>query len=241
MSADRRHVVLLVHGTFATSDDDLGKRWWQRESDFWNWLNKRLEGRAACGPTESRLFRWSGKNSEKARLEAARDLLKTRLLPYEKDGQPYHLIGHSHGGSVIWAALREAVKGGHELRCLRSWTTVGTPFMGYRLKLADLWLVISLLAAFGAFGWITYRIWADLRGVDITALWADGLFIAPATLVLLWSLLLVCLAYACVRIWLLIAAAVRMASDHHADRRAFELFSGDGSASGRRTTKQSTG
>ncbi|MGV9573691.1 hypothetical protein ACWDRX_31490 [Streptomyces nigra] len=139
-------------------------------------------------PDESvRLFRWNGLNSQTSRLHAAHSLLAL-MLELERAGRNYHLVGHSHGGSVIWEALisaevtrkrgtvyaelrralndpevrlgdqpliperrdeyapwwlkyktryipmpseYEAIRSEIKLRGLRSWTTVGTPFMRY--------------------------------------------------------------------------------------------------------------
>jgi HEAT repeat protein len=87
------------------------------------------------------LFAWSGLNSDLERRKAGRRLLRG-LRALEDDnrrrgeaGEPprsYHLIGHSHGGTVIWAALRLAAARGEDLPHLRSWTTLGTPFPTYQ-------------------------------------------------------------------------------------------------------------
>jgi hypothetical protein len=181
-------LVILVHGTFATSDDEVGDAWWQRGSDTWEWLRTHLPPDVALLDESIRLFRWDGLNSQVSRLRAGNRLLAF-LLELERQGRDYHLIGHSHGGSVIWEALvsaevtrgeqvvyaelrralndptirlgdepiirerpdehaqwfvkyktrhipqsREyaAVHAGIQLRGLRSWTTVGTPFMHFR-------------------------------------------------------------------------------------------------------------
>ena len=58
-------------------------------------------------PREGEVFHWSGENSERSRIKAGRDLLEY-LLALESAGRGYHLIGHSHGGSVIWHALCRA-------------------------------------------------------------------------------------------------------------------------------------
>jgi alpha-beta hydrolase superfamily lysophospholipase len=58
----------------------------------------------------------------------------------ENAKRPYHLVCHSHGGGVAWEALKQSVApqsdlsgnaGGSvdTLRYLKSWTTVGTPFI----------------------------------------------------------------------------------------------------------------
>ena len=63
---------------------------------------------------DRRVFHWSGENSERARIKAGLDLLE-RFLENEERCIPYHVIGHSHGGSVIWHALRMAELKNHRL------------------------------------------------------------------------------------------------------------------------------
>ena len=79
------------------------------------------------------VFRWSGENSERARIKAGRKLL-AHLESLEAKGQGYHLVGHSHGGSVIWHTLQLATSQRKSLDHLRSWATVGTPFLHYRTR-----------------------------------------------------------------------------------------------------------
>ncbi len=123
-------LVLLIHGTFAGREADQGDSWWQEGSAAWEELGKRLpEGTRLSEQGE--VFHWSGDNSERARIKAGTDLLE-KMLEFEATGRGYHLIGHSHGGSVIWAALRQAILRRKTLKGLRSWTTVGTPFLHYR-------------------------------------------------------------------------------------------------------------
>ncbi|MGX7829842.1 hypothetical protein ACTG9Q_32675 [Actinokineospora sp. 24-640] len=64
------------------------------------------EGVALPG-ADVRLFHWSGMNSLTERLAASNRLLAV-LFALEREGRGYHLIGHSHGGSVIWEALTTA-------------------------------------------------------------------------------------------------------------------------------------
>ncbi len=180
-------LVVFVHGTFAASSEEEGSRWWQRGSEHWRWLQAHLPAGVVLGDDSVRPFMWDGCNSQISRLRAANRLLAL-MLELERQGRNYHLIGHSHGGSVIWEALvsaevtrgyqtvyaelrralndptvrlgddpiiperpdeyapwfvkyktryipqkREyaAIRTAIELPRLRSWTTVGTPFMHY--------------------------------------------------------------------------------------------------------------
>lgn len=132
-------VVILVHGTFAGDPADEGSKWWQKGSDAW----VQLEDALPNGVTMDHVFHWDkGPNSQRSRMEAGHKLLQ-RLYELEGRDHGYHLVGHSHGGSVIWECLKLAAlhgrhreKGGqdsrsHDLDNLRSWTTIGTPFLEF--------------------------------------------------------------------------------------------------------------
>ena len=125
-------LVLLIHGTFAGSAADEGDSWWQQGSPAWKELSPRLPAGTRLAE-RGEVFHWSGDNSERARIKAGLDLLE-RLRELETAGRGYHLIGHSHGGSVIWHTLRLAALRGQKLDRLKSWTTVGTPFLHYRTR-----------------------------------------------------------------------------------------------------------
>jgi hypothetical protein len=83
-------------------------------------------------------FHWDeGPNSELKRRKAGQALLK-KLKEYERMGENYHLIGHSHGGSVIHHALLLASNRRESLPHLRIWLTVGTPFIRTKPRLFEL-------------------------------------------------------------------------------------------------------
>jgi hypothetical protein len=154
MASDNRNessddVVILVHGTYAASKSDQGKAWWQSGSAASEGLNERLpEGVRVAANGE--VFHWSGENSERARIKGAKDLLQ-HLVQLEQSGRRYHLVGHSHGGSVIWHMLRMATWQKKTLQSLRSWTTVGTPFLHHKTNsLANVatWFNLMLAAIF---------------------------------------------------------------------------------------------
>lgn len=123
-------VVILVHGTFAGHADDHGQKWWQTNSRVANHLQSKLPPDVHIA-RDHQVFHWSGENSERARNKAALDLLD-HLDRQERAGRDYHLVGHSHGGSVIWNALRMATLTCKDLQHLKSWTTVGTPYLQHR-------------------------------------------------------------------------------------------------------------
>ena len=64
-------------------------------------------------------------------------------LELESEGRGYHLVGHSHGGSVIWHALCRARLYRKDLTCLRSWSTVGTPYLQHRTR--SMWHVLNII------------------------------------------------------------------------------------------------
>ncbi len=120
-------LVILIHGTFAGADADSGEKWWQSGSREVTELQQRLPDNARIA-TGKEVFHWSGDNGERARSKAAAQLIE-HLRPLEKAGRSYHLVGHSHGGSVIWNALKLSTLSKKPLAGLKSWTSVGTPFL----------------------------------------------------------------------------------------------------------------
>lgn len=114
MSAPK-HVVILVHGTFAENAE-----WVLADSPLSQTLRSEL------GSVEICPFRWSGKNSHTARLNAAYKLSKflSDVLA-ANPGSKVHLIAHSHGGNVVLYALRD-----RNLRdTISSVAFLGTPFI----------------------------------------------------------------------------------------------------------------
>jgi hypothetical protein len=93
---------------------------------------------------------WPGANLHSKRRKAAVALRK-KLDALEKLNVPYHLIGHSHGGSIIWEALCDAAHSPRpQLRNLQTWATVGTPFLLPNPSLANsLWRSLCSIL----FGW----------------------------------------------------------------------------------------
>jgi len=144
-----QELVILVHGTFANNskksrDDHL--KWWQAGGEVWNKIDEKLpEQFHVASDPHTEVFCWSGDNSERDRRAGGRKLFE-HLQILEEKGVGYHLVGHSHGGSVIWHCLLESIKRRLEfhrkfrfrrkqidrsvlLKGLRSFTTIGTPFL----------------------------------------------------------------------------------------------------------------
>lgn len=131
--------VVTVHGTYAHSGGtaealhiggDAPLEWWQQDSQFEADLKETVTG-SADGRLDIVPFTWSATNSETDRRRGGTALLKV-LRQLDARGEPYALVGHSHGGSVIAAALIESVARGQPLSHLKRWITVGTPFVGMR-------------------------------------------------------------------------------------------------------------
>lgn len=131
--------VVTVHGTFAHSPGtadalnigDQGEaQWWQEGSAFDTDIKSLVAG-ADGSPVEVVPFTWSSLNSELDRRNAGSALLEM-LRGLDARGEPYAVVGHSHGGSVIGSALIESVARNKPLTHLKRWITVGTPFVGMR-------------------------------------------------------------------------------------------------------------
>lgn len=122
--------LVTVHGTGAGDVTSSGDKWWQLGSVFMDELQKRL----SLDPTQVEIvpFQWeNGPNSESKRREAGAELAE-QLHFYDQAKQDYYLIGHSHGGTVIYNALLKSVANKAPFERLKLWCTVGTPFLDYR-------------------------------------------------------------------------------------------------------------
>lgn len=143
-----KEVVLFIHGTGSQSscsefppDRPAEQRWYQRGSSFWREFDALLRNPAGkaqlpdpdfwrefADPVRGQKydhFWWSGANSEQARREAGARLHQALSRMAER-GVGAHLIGHSHGGSVIRHAL---LMGRHDN--VLSVSSLGTPFINH--------------------------------------------------------------------------------------------------------------
>ncbi|MFA5948764.1 MAG: hypothetical protein WC807_00615 [Hyphomicrobium sp.] len=123
--------IVTVHGTFAHIDatgqgSSETSQWWQKGSEFERHAQELISGQD--GEVKFLPFVWSAENSELERRAAGSRLLEM-LRELDAKGESYCVIGHSHGGSVISAALVESVAYGAPLAGLKRWITVGTPFI----------------------------------------------------------------------------------------------------------------
>lgn len=124
---EKDDLVILVHGTWASSNEG----WTSKENYFHLHLNRefhRLTGKKLYFLT----FSWSGSNSLYERQSAATDLIDY-INEIHAEHKRIHLLGHSHGGTVIqFALMQNPVLSSQKWKNkLSSWTTIGTPFYRY--------------------------------------------------------------------------------------------------------------
>ena len=133
--------IVTVHGTFAHAGSDTAGepaspadlQWWQSGSTFDHDMREMIDAvpGMSTGKLEVTRFEWSGDNSEVDRRAAGRELFRY-MKTLEERAEPYCVVGHSHGGSVIGWAMLEAAARRHRLDHLRRWITVGTPFVSLK-------------------------------------------------------------------------------------------------------------
>ncbi|MFA5955654.1 phospholipase effector Tle1 domain-containing protein [Hyphomicrobium sp.] len=141
--------VVTVHGTGAGVPDDVGQSWWQKDSAFQKKTAEIVE--LAGDDIEVVPFHWgTGPNSETKRREAGAKLYE-QLRGYDEAGIDYYVIGHSHGGSVIYDALLRSAAKAAPLERLKSWLTVGTPFLDFKPS----WLLFNRLNIWGQVAYVT--------------------------------------------------------------------------------------
>ena len=125
VSQKSKSLIILVHGTWA---DVTG--WVSNGSFFTNTLIDKI----GSNNFQIKQFGWSGKNSLYERQLASIELIKMindSSLVYNS----IHLIGHSHGGSVIRGIFAQNNLEGIKLKkpaSITSITTMGTPFIFYK-------------------------------------------------------------------------------------------------------------
>lgn len=123
--------IITVHGTNDTGPPE-GHQWWQRGSFFEQSIRELVESEDGTLAVEPLI--WDGRNSETSRREASA-MLEARLCELEAKGEPYSVVGHSHGGTVIASALIDCAVNKRKTDLLRNWITVGTPFVRLRREL----------------------------------------------------------------------------------------------------------
>jgi hypothetical protein len=113
-----RKVLILVHGTFAKNAP-----WIQEDSNFVKGIKDNLKQYADIKVVS---FDWSGKNSYFKRVEAGKKLaaeLEAIAVEYPKSEKI--VIGHSHGGNVIFYAFKNIPNRINDFKIV----TMATPFL----------------------------------------------------------------------------------------------------------------
>lgn len=151
--------IIAVHGTNASGPEE-GAKWWQKGSAVEGQLLERVESER--GALTVQPFVWDGRNSEMSRRKASSELLQ-RALELEGKGEPYCLVGHSHGGSVIELALFQAASRGNSLPNLKRWISVATPFVVSRRA-------FFLFSRLGPIGKAIYLAWMMLVATSVAFL-----------------------------------------------------------------------
>jgi hypothetical protein len=169
---EKKNIVILIHGTTSllSSENPIKEI---TSAQYWGNVRVELQQRLPDNYTLE-FFDWSGDNSEKSRRKGAESLC-SRLTELEAQNIDYHLIAHSHGGSVILGALNEFTKKEQELSSLKSWITIGTPFFKFNTKI-DIWYWLSLgIIAFAViylFFYLFPYLWSFILIISNT-LWAN--------------------------------------------------------------------
>ena len=140
MEPSSRILVTLVHGTFAA-----GAPWTRQDSALCAALRRQIPGASI------EAFTWSGRNSNGARMQAARELAEWTDARFAKaqreESGPirHYVIAHSHGGNVVLHACRFRSFADHlsKLVCL------STPFLSARARHSARGILVALL--FGTF------------------------------------------------------------------------------------------
>ena len=181
-------IVILIHGTGAGIANAQPPRWWQAESSFARNLLKCIGNQRRLGDP----FLWGegGANSELARRGAG-ERLCAYLSDPERRNVGYHLVAHSHGGSVVWHALVHSARQRVRLHNVKSWTTVGTPFLEFGPDPMALWQAVGLASTTAAFAllWSSLSTFFSERSVILAEgnLWAvAGVAALAILLAALW-------------------------------------------------------
>ncbi len=207
-------------GTGAGDAVDRGVKWWQVGSKFSDLFLQSLDGLTVFDQP----FHWSGLNSESERRNAGKALL-ARLREVEAAGVTYHLVGHSHGGSVIWHALVGSAAENRPLSGLRSWATVGTPFLKFVAVRPDPWRWIAAIVLLGLAAWLfTLAPRSDWLPA-IQTLWNDAAYRSLAFVGLFFGATAALCLWAVFRIGFLAVLHLFDRREHAAEMRAASWYS----------------
>jgi hypothetical protein len=170
MEPSSRILVTLVHGTFAP-----GAAWTRQDSALCAALRRQIPGASI------EAFTWSGRNSNGARMQAARELAAwtdARLAQAQREQSgpiQHYVIAHSHGGNVVLYACRFRSFADHlsKLVCL------STPFLSARARHSSRGILITLVVGIFAAGGVALGLLGVRPWVAIGAAFAGFLACAP--------------------------------------------------------------
>ncbi len=202
-SLPKKEVVLLIRGTRLVTDAELmtGKpvgsapsgedvasneeyavpNWTDPDSEFCQTFFESM-GRTK-DDFDFQTFDWTGDNLESVRRQAAHELQRDFIDPLEQGDQQYHVVAHSHGGSVFWQAMKELAKRdkNQEFKNLATWTTIGAPFLHFRSKWRGPAMLIPLFLTLGIAGvacffawWGFFQVANPIHGDAFGSFWAEG-------------------------------------------------------------------
>jgi len=201
-------VTILVHGTFANPEygASTNKRWWRLGKGGYpgNMAEKLQEARVNVWEpgrddrdgdlTYRDLGEWSGANTHKARIEAAKNLARAlkELAKRRKCGPEAPLlvnfVAHSHGGNVVLECLKylPADVKPRQLCLLGApltWRFVDLRIVYLPLLLWFLWLVVGLFSGGEIPGLGTIPVWTAWGpGVEMASRVLLGLALLPLPL-----------------------------------------------------------
>ena len=92
-------ITIIIHGTFASNG-----KWWRPGGDFFEYVKKDLSRSDLYGQTDQ--FKWSGKNRDRKRRQAA-----TALQSWLK-GHPakeVNIFAHSHGANIAMLSTHKNI------------------------------------------------------------------------------------------------------------------------------------
>jgi len=113
-------LTILIHGTYSNQN--------MFSKEFIKNVNKTFNEQHA---TVS--LKWSGKNSDKARVEAAKSLARLINKFNFLEGEKLNIVAHSHGGNVVF--LTSQLKLLHKIDTL---VTLGTPIREYQPNMENI-------------------------------------------------------------------------------------------------------
>jgi len=170
MEPSSRILVTLVHGTFAP-----GAAWTRQDSALCAALRREIPGASI------EAFTWSGRNSNDARMQAARELAEwadarlARARSEESGTVQHYVIAHSHGGNVVLYACRFRSFADQltKLVCL------STPFLSARARHKSRAILITLVVGIFAYGGVALGLLGVRPWVATGAAFAGFLACAP--------------------------------------------------------------